>query len=205
MLSSWRCAHFFLAGPRAEGVEPITLQLDTGKASSGVSPEVLGLSYETSLLLPGMRGEHYFQGDRLALITLFKTLGVKSLRIGGNSVDAAGFAVPGEGDIRDLLDFAKAAGVKVIYSVRLQETGTTGTTQAGGDSASNAESAAKIARFIHGYAPEVVDCFSIGNEPHYLKVYAEYTAKWKGFGMRCWRFIRRPGFAGRMMIRAGAG
>ncbi len=160
----------------AEAAEPVTLQLDTGKPSSAVSPEMLGLSYETSVLLGDAHGTHYFRGDHLPLITLFKTLGVKSLRIGGNSVDAAAFAVPSEGDVRDLLDFAKAAGVKMIYSVRLQESSIAGAPK---DTTSNGESAANIARFIHGYGPEVVDCFAIGNEPNYLKDYTAYRAHWK--------------------------
>ena len=160
----------------AEGAEPVALLLKTGKPLSAVSPEMLGLSYETSVLLRDARGGHYFRGDNLPLITMFKTLGVRSLRIGGNSVDAAAFGIPGEEDLRDFLDFAKAAQVKVIYSVRLQETPHAG---GPGDPSSNAKSAAKIARFIHGYAPEVIDCFAIGNEPSYLKEYTAYSAHWK--------------------------
>src|SRR5262249_8421489 len=78
-------------------------------------------------------------------------------------------------DIRDFLEFAKAAGVKVIYSVRLKETPAT---EAVGDPTSNAESAAKIAKFIHDHYSDVIGCFAIGNEPSYLKQYPDSSAHW---------------------------
>ncbi len=156
--------------------EPMTLLLEAGKPSSVISPTLLGLSYETSVLLRNSDGVHYFRGENQPLLATFKTLGVRSLRIGGNSVDAAGFAGPGVGDLRDFLDFAKAAGVKVIYSVRLKEPSPSG---AAGDSTGNRDSAESIAHFIHGYCPEVVDCFAIGNEPSYMKDYSVYSAHWQ--------------------------
>jgi hypothetical protein len=97
-------------------------------------------------------------------VKLFRTIGVKSLRIGGNSVDDPKVPLPAQDDVRSLFRFARKAGVKVIYSVRLQD----------GDPAS----AAEFARLIHEEFPNELDCFAIGNEPGYYKDYAVYKAKW---------------------------
>src|SRR5262249_36897083 len=120
---------------------------------------------ETSLMLPPGEGKRYFRPDNKPLVTMFKTLGIKSLRIGGNSVDAPEIPVPTVADIEPLFEFAKAAGVKVIYSVRLQD----------GDP----QSAATLAKAILDHYPELLDCFAIGNEPGYYKDYDVYRPKWR--------------------------
>jgi hypothetical protein len=100
--------------------------------------------------------------------TPVETLGVKSLRVGGSSVDTASDGIPAEPDIDSLFEFAKAAGVKVIYSVRLKN----------GD----ADSAAKIARHIMDHYADELDSFAIGNEPgsfgHGYN-YDAYRPQWK--------------------------
>ena len=116
-------------------------------------------------MLPDKEGKRYFRPDNKPLVTMFKTLGIKSLRIGGNSVDAAEIPVPTEADIEPLFEFAKAAGVKVIYSVRLED----------GDP----QSAATLAKAIHEHYAEQLDCFAIGNEPGYYKDYDVFRPKWK--------------------------
>src|SRR5262249_46582391 len=73
--------------------------------------------------------------------------------------------VPTKADIEPLFEFAKAAGVKVIYSVRLQD----------GDP----QSAAALAKVIHDQYPEQLESFAIGNEPGYYKDYNVFRAKWK--------------------------
>jgi hypothetical protein len=125
----------------------------------------LGLSYETSQILLRSNGTHYFSPSNQPLVTLFKTLGVKSLRIGGNSVDAPKGGPPTDRDIGSLFQFARVAGVKIIYSVRLQD----------GD----LQQAAKAAKYIHDHYADLLDCFAVGNEPSYLKPYESYRPKWK--------------------------
>jgi hypothetical protein len=160
------------AGAMRCEAEPVEVTVTTSQPGIAISPGMVGLSFETGLMLKGADGHRYFSADNTPLITLFKTIGVKSLRIGGSSVDAPRFAVPGEEDVAAFFEFAKAAGVKVIYSVRLEESaGTTG--------AENATSAAKLAKLIHDHYAAQLDCFSIGNEPSYFKDYAVYSAKWK--------------------------
>lgn len=144
--------------------EPVTISVNTQQPGAQLSPDALGLSYETSLMLPDKKGVRYFRPDNKPLVATFKALGVKSLRIGGNSVDAPQIPIPGEADVRSFFEFARAAGVKVIYSVRLQD----------GDP----QSAAKLAKLIHENYADALDYFAIGNEPGYYKDYAVYTARW---------------------------
>jgi hypothetical protein len=72
---------------------------------------------------------------------------------------------PTEADIDSLFGFARAAGVRVIYSVRLQD----------GD----VQDAVRQAKYIHDHYADVMDCFAVGNEPSYLKPYEKYREKWK--------------------------
>lgn len=148
-----------------KAAETIAVSVSTEKPGAEISADALGLSYETSLMLPDTNGVRYFRPDNQPLVKMFRTLGIRSLRIGGNSVDAARILVPGEADIHSLFKFAKAAGVKVIYSVRLED----------GDP----QSAANIARFIRKHHADTLDCFAIGNEPKgYYKDTNVFLAKW---------------------------
>ena len=105
-----------------------------------------------SMLLPDKDGHYYFDADDKALLNTFKTLGIKSLRVGANAVDDPRVPVPQEKDIDSLFNFARAAGVKVIYSFRLKN----------GDPANSAH----LASYIAAHDTDVLECFSIGNEPH---------------------------------------
>ena len=101
-----------------------------------------------------------------ALVNTFRTLGIKSLRVGAAAVDNPKNSVPQEKDIDSLFDFARAAGVKVIYSFRLKQ----------GDPAESA----RLAAYIAAHDAEALDCYSIGNEPNaYDKTFESYFADWK--------------------------
>lgn len=138
--------------------------VDTKAPGIEISPGTVGLSYETSRLLPDENGVYYFRPDNIPLLNMFKTLGVKNLRIGGNSVDAPIIPIPEEKDIHSFFKFAKAANVKVIYTVRLQD----------GDP----NNARDTARLIYENYKDVMESFSIGNEPGYYRDYEVYTSKW---------------------------
>lgn len=148
----------------SQAKEAIIVEIGADPAGPIIPADALGLSYETSLLRPNADGIRYFRPDNRELLQVFRTIGVKSLRIGGNSVDDPKVPLPDQDDVRSLFRFARKAGVKVIYSVRLQE----------GDPAS----AAAFARLIHEDFRNELDCFAIGNEPGYYKDYAVYQAKW---------------------------
>lgn len=110
-----------------------------------------GFSCETLNILADTNGVRYFRPDNKPMLDLFRTIGIKSLRIGGNTGDRDFRAAPSPADIDSLLDFAKAADVNVIYCLRLL----------------NADPAeqARIAGEITAKHPGQVEYFSIGQEP----------------------------------------
>ena len=124
-----------------------------GSGTGAVIPDdFIGESFETASLQSGNAGVkgNFFDSSNTQLVTLFRELGIKSLRIGGASVDRANIN-PTRRDIDALFRFARAAGVKVIFSLRLQN----------GDAAEDAS----IAKYVWDNHREYLTCFSIGNEP----------------------------------------
>ena len=99
---------------------PITLDLDMEHPGAAIGAEFSGLSYEAASILTGA-GLRYFRPENDTLITLFHTLGIRSLRIGGNTSDRNALHSPEFADLDSLFGFAKAAGVKVIYCLRLHD------------------------------------------------------------------------------------
>ena len=153
---------------------PVTLAIGPGSPGLAIPEDFSGFSFESGSL----RYNHYrtnayfFDSSDTRLLTLFRNLGIKSLRIGGNSVDH-GF-VPSTNDIDALFRFVKAADLKVIYSLRL----------ANGDPLQDAS----IAKYVwDNYRPYLI-CVAIGNEPnsyngldHEITNSASFIAKWNRF------------------------
>ncbi len=149
----------------AAQTQPVAVTVADGGGSAGLAPHFLGLSYESSMLLP-KDGRYYFDANDHALVNTFKTLGIKSLRVGANAVDDPRVPIPQEKDIDALFNFARAAGVKVIYSFRLKN--------------GNPVDSARLAGYIAAHDADALDCFSIGNEPNfYLKTFDAFFAQWK--------------------------
>ena len=93
-----------------------------------VTDDFAGLSFERGPLNPGNAGVagYLFSPANNSLVTLFRNLGLRNLRIGGGSVDQlipAGTGSDGFTGIDSLFAFAGVAGVKVIYSLRLLSPG----------------------------------------------------------------------------------
>jgi len=129
----------------------VTVMVETRKPGEAISQDFSGLSFETLVMLPNEAGIRYFRPDNLPLLQLFRTLGIRNLRIGGNTGDRDARVIPGEADIDSLFAFARAAEAKVIYCLRLHN--------------GNPEEDAKTARYIvDRYAP-LLEYFSIGQEP----------------------------------------
>jgi len=142
-----------------------TVTVTDDGTGSNLSPRFMGLSYEMALVLP-KDGKYYFDAKDKALVNTFHTLGIKSLRVGAAEVDNPKIPVPQEKDIDSLFAFARAAGVKVIYSFRLKN----------GDPAESG----RLASYIAAHNADALDCFSIGNEPNaYNKTFETYLASWK--------------------------
>ena len=145
---------------------PITLVIDPTLAGPDISSNFSGLSYEMSLVLPGSNGKYFFSPQHKPLVQMFHTLGVKSLRVGGNSAERETVPVPGRADIDSLFEFAKVAGVKVIYTLRMK--------------GADPQADAGIAKYVMDHYSPVLACFSLGNEPE--KMATNYAAYREVFG-----------------------
>ncbi|HVW22078.1 MAG TPA: hypothetical protein VHC86_12765 [Opitutaceae bacterium] len=127
----------------------VTLRLD--QPGSELPADFCGASYEVALAKPGGDGVRYFRPDHRALVDTFRLLGIRSLRIGGNTSDRDAVQPPSRSDLDSLFGFARAADAKVIYCLRLH----------GGDPAADAATAKYL---VDRYGP-LIDSFSIGQEP----------------------------------------
>jgi hypothetical protein len=131
---------------------PVTLTIETKAPGHAVSSDFIGLSFETQTLQynsPQVKG-YLFDPANAQLLTLFRNIGVKNLRIGGTSVDRndANY-IPTPKDIDVLFHFAEAANLEVIYSLRLLN----------GDPAQDAAAA----KYIRDHYKKDLVCFAIGN------------------------------------------
>ena len=159
----------FLLDGAALAQAPVTITATGSKAPGFEVPaDFTGWSFETQSILPGANGKYLFSPANQPLIALFQTLGIKTLRIGGNTADRPGVPVPGSADIDTLFAFARAADVKVIYTLRLRDGSVT--------------NAAPLAKYIEQHYPSQLACFAIGNEPNfYFETYAAYRDEWKKY------------------------
>lgn len=147
---------------------PVTLSVDHTSPGASLPPDFIGLSYEMSLVDSASNGAHFFSPKNAALVAMFRTLGVKSLRVGGNSADRLAVKPPDQSDIDQLFAFAQATGVKVIYTLRLN----------GGDPLDAARTAGYI---MDNYQPQMA-AFAIGNEPDKLtRDYAAYRDLFRSY------------------------
>lgn len=135
-------------------VSSVDMTVDSNAPGATNSADFIGLSYEMSLVGSTANGERFFSAANKPLVNIFRTLGIRSLRVGGNTAERATVKIPDKADIDSLFGFARAAGVKVIYTLRLSD--------------SNLVDAAKTAKYIvDNYRPELT-CFALGNEPDKL-------------------------------------
>jgi hypothetical protein len=142
----------------------VRVQFDPQAPTTQIPPNFLGLSFETLTLLPHDDGTPaYFTPDNFQLIQLFRTLGIHSLRIGGNTADTPSVPIPTEAQIDPLFQFAKLADAKVIYTLRLRE--------------SSIPQGVETAKYLMDHYAAQIDCLAIGNEPNiYEKVFSNYAS-----------------------------
>lgn len=147
---------------------PVTLTIDTKTPGAAIPDDFAGLSFEMQTVLPGTNGTYFFSPKNRPLIAMFQTLGIKNLRVGGNTADRPGIAMPGQADADSLFAFARVAGVKVIYTLRLRQ--------------GSAEDVVPIAKYVEQRYPTQLACFAIGNEPDvFTKEYSVYRDEWKKY------------------------
>ncbi|HEV2326423.1 MAG TPA: hypothetical protein VGS10_20970 [Terracidiphilus sp.] len=145
---------------------PVTVSVDTSRREFAIPADFVGLGFETKSVLLNAYGVHgyFFSPQNMQLITLFRNIGIREIRVGGGTVDGSGKTeqcateIPTYKDIDQLFGFAKAADIKVIYSVRLLNLAACANPHL-------AEDDAKIVRYIWDRYRPHVDSFSIGNEP----------------------------------------
>lgn len=170
MKYTWRILVGFLMAAAAlcHAQSSVVIKLLPSNGGPAIAPDFVGLSFEMQTVLPDAKGNHYFSIKNRALIAMFKTLGIKSLRVGGNTADRPTLPTPSKADVDELFSFAKAADVKVIYTLRLNQGSLTGDTE--------------MANYITRHYVKRLDCFAIGNEPNaFSKEYAPYLAEWKRY------------------------
>jgi len=147
---------------------PVSLTLNPHRPDLKVPADFLGLSFEMQRVLADTNGGHYFSATNQALIATFHTLGIKNLRVGGNTADRPTVPVPSAADVAELFAFAKAAGVKIIYTLRLNQ-------------GQLAEAVTRVDDIAQHYLPQL-DCFAIGNEPNVFSTnYEVYITQWKRY------------------------
>jgi len=147
---------------------PVVVNLKPQQTGRAVAPDFVGLSFEMQYVLPSTNGAHFFSTKNKPLIATFKTLGIKNLRVGGNTADRPTIPTPDIADVDSLFAFAKAADVKIIYTLRLNQGSLSNATQ--------------MANYITRHYADHLACFAIGNEPNvFSKEYAPYLAEWKRY------------------------
>jgi hypothetical protein len=159
------CASLLMAG-MVSAQARVTVTVDTSSREFEVPQDFVGLGFETKSVLPNAYGVHgyFFSPANTQLITLFRNVGIKEIRVGGGTVDGSGHeehcatSIPTYQDIDQLFEFARAAGIKVIYSVRLLNVASCANPHL-------AEDDAKIVRYIWDKYRANLDSFAIGNEP----------------------------------------
>jgi len=147
---------------------PVVIQLSPQKPGAAIAPDFVGLSFEMQRVLADTNGCHFFSAHNKPLIATFKTLGIKNLRVGGNTADRPTLPTPTTADVDCLFSFAKAAHVKVIYTLRLNK--------------GSPDEAAKMADYIMRYYRWRLAGFAIGNEPNVFSTnFQVYLPEWKRF------------------------
>jgi hypothetical protein len=153
-------------GPTQPAQAPIQLTIDATTPEYAIPADFVGLGFETKSVMPDEYGVHgyFFRPENTQLITLFRNIGIRQIRVGGGTDDGSGrdehcvTPIPTFKDIDNLFEFARAADIKVIYSVRLENL-------AACPNPHLAEDDAKIVQYIWSKYRANLDSFSIGNEP----------------------------------------
>ena len=128
----------------------VTVQIGD-RPGPAIAPDFAGLSFESSNLIPDAQGNHLFSADTRQFVQLFRAIGIRNLRVGGGTADFSRLPMPTQADIDALFAFAKAADVRVIYTLRMLN--------------GNVEDDRKAAKYILDHYASQLECLQIGNEP----------------------------------------
>ena len=166
------------------GQSPVSLQIISPKRVIAIPSDFNGLSLEIGSLRSGNGGTSGNMFDdsttwpanlHLQVVSLFRELGLKNIRVGGGSVDVNTVA-PTNNDIDAFFRFTKAINGDVIYSVRLLNGNITDDTN--------------IVKYVWNNYKQYIKCFAIGNEPDWnsyhkqdpaITDYPSYLSDWRKF------------------------
>jgi hypothetical protein len=148
--------------PPANGI-PVNVTIDQTQKGYAISPNFLGLSFETAILT---ENPNFLNVNNTTLIQLIKNLGPGILRIGGDSSDETFWAGNGHSgstdsltttDIDRLSGFANAIGWPVLFGLNL-----------GND---DAYAAADEAKYVHNSLGPNLYAMQSGNEPDVYRMF----------------------------------
>ncbi len=148
---------------------PVTLTVATESRGYAVPWDFGGVSIFTRAQRPNHRGisGNLFSGSNTQLITLFKNSGIHHLRLGATASSEATTNLE-PADIDSLFAFARAANIRVIYSLHQRD-------------------GAATAKYVWDHYRPYLDCFALDNEPdgRVLKEpktnLEQYLANWRDF------------------------
>lgn len=158
---------------------------------SGISLEMGSLKYGNA----GTRGNMLDDTTVLPIsqhqqiLTIFRELGIRNVRVGGGSVDMN--IVPSNADIDAFFRFVRTSEVDVIYSVRLLNGNITDDTN--------------TVKYLWGNYRQHITAFAIGNEPDWssyhnqdpaIKDYPTYLADWRKFAAAITTAVPQATFGG---------
>ncbi len=136
-----------LLASAAQAQSPVTLTVATGSRGYAVPWDFGGISIFTRAQRPNHRGVpgNLFSGTNSQLITLFTNSGIHHLRLGATaSAESTTNLEPA--DIDNLFAFARAAHIKVIYSLHQRD-------------------GAATAKYVWDHHRPYLDRFALDNEP----------------------------------------
>lgn len=183
---------------------PVTVTVDTRSPGYEISNDFCGVSFGAIAEMPQHHGAFLFSPTNSQLIALFRNSGIRNLRLGGSTVEGLKAARPSRAAIDNVFGFAKAADIKVIYSLPLLN--------------GNPSEDAETARYVWDNYRPWLECFAIGNEPdikryHYppfgsgsdpaITNYASYLAEWRKFAAAITNSVPDAKFAGPDAANAG--
>jgi len=135
----------------------VTLEINTVQSQAASIPnDFSGLSFEMgSVIYNNVYQGWYLSGTNAAMVALMKTMGVKSIRVGGNSAESGNIATNADEDA--VLDFCNAIGGNLIWDLEID-----GSLY---DPPGKAAIAQSMQNYVNskGYTNGLV--FQVGNEP----------------------------------------
>ena len=128
--------------------ESVTLTIEPRSDGYQIPPDFAGVSIFTRTQVRDHKGVpgNLFSGSNAQLITLFKNAGLRHLRLGATGAANSGTKNLSHDDIDALFAFAKAADIKVLYSLHFAD-------------------GLETAKYIWARYRPYLDCFAFDNEP----------------------------------------